>query len=485
MKRRRAAALGASAVGGLGYVGARLTLRDAGRRDRIVRTARIWRLTVRRAAHFGLTKARGATATAERRRQLDEQFKIKTAEDVARELGNMKGVIMKAGQMMSFILDGLPSEAQAALASLQADVPPMSPSAAAQVVREELGRDPEEIFLEWNELPAAAASIGQVHRAVTRDGRVVAVKVQYPGIDMAIGSDLANAELLYAMLSSFTLKSLDTKALVEELRARMFDELDYRLEASCQAEFAARYRGHPFVHVPEVLPEYSTRRVLTSEWVDGKSFQDFMASSTDAERQHVAEVIFRFVQGAIYRNGVFNGDPHPGNYRFHDDGTVTFLDFGLVKRWAEGEFEALMPLIDPLLDREYDVMVERMVKVGFLPADHGLDPMHVWEYVSAPYKPYLEDEFTFTRDFTGTTMMSLLDVTGPFADVIAKLMMPASFVILDRVVWSMCALLGQLGARNHWRALFEEYRFDTPPATELGRAERAWRDAVDQNNVGL
>jgi predicted unusual protein kinase regulating ubiquinone biosynthesis (AarF/ABC1/UbiB family) len=264
----------------------------------------------------------------------------------------------------------------------------------------------------------------------------------------------------------------------------MFDELDYRLEASCQAEFAARYRGHPFVHVPDVLPEYSTRRVLTSEWVDGVSFQDFMASSTDAQRQHVAEVIFRFVQGAIYRNGVFNGDPHPGNYRFHDDGTVTFLDFGLVKRWAPGEFEALMPLIDPLLDREADVMVDRMVKVGFLPPDHGLDPMHVWEYVSAPYKPYLEPEFTFTRDFTGTTMMSLLDVTGPFADVIAKLMMPTSFVILDRVVWGMCALLGQFGARNRWRDLFEEYRFDTPPTTELGRLERAWRDSLDQNNVG-
>jgi len=209
-----------------------------------------------------------------------------------------------------------------------------------------------------------------------------------------------------------------------------------------------------------------------------------LAGSTEEERQHVAEVIFRFVQGSIYRNGVFNGDPHPGNYRFHADGTVTFLDFGLVKRWAEGEFEQLMPLIDPLLDREADVMVDRMVKVGFLPADHGLDAKHVWDYVSAPYKPYLEPEFTFTRDFTGTTMMSLLDVTGPFADVIAKLMMPTSFVILDRVVWGMCALLGQLGARNRWRDLFEEYRFEIPPTTELGRAERAWYDALPQNSVG-
>lgn len=462
---------------------AKVALRDPGRRDRAARTARIWRLTARRGVHLAAIKVRGAAADEARRRELEEQFKIRTAEDVARELGSMKGVIMKAGQMLSFILDGLPEEAQAALATLQSDVPPMSPGAAAQVVREELGHDPGDIFLEWSETPVAAASIGQVHKAVTRDGRIVAVKVQYPGIDTAIGSDLANAELLYAMLSAFTLKSLDTKALVEELRARMFDELDYRLEASCQAEFAERYRGHPFVRIPDVLPEYSTRRVLTSEWVDGMTFQEFMSRSGEGERQHVAEVIFRFVQGAIYRSGVFNGDPHPGNYRFHAEGSVTFLDFGLVKRWADGELDSLTPLIDPLLDREPDVMIERMVKVGFLPKDHGLDPQHVWEYVSMPYRAYLEPEFTFTREFTRAAMTNMLDVTGPYADVIGKLMMPTSFVILDRVVWGMSALLGQLGARNHWRAILEEYRFDAAPATELGVQERRWLDALTTGRV--
>jgi predicted unusual protein kinase regulating ubiquinone biosynthesis (AarF/ABC1/UbiB family) len=466
-----AAAMGAAAVG----AGVVAVWRHDHRRDRLARSVRIWRLTARRGAHFAVMKVRGAAADDARRAALEEQFTIRTAEDVARELGHMKGVIMKAGQMLSFILDGLPPEAADALASLQSDVPPMSPAAAAGVVRAELGREPDDLFLEWSETPVAAASIGQVHRAITRDGRIVAVKVQYPGIDTALSSDLANAELLYAMFSSFSLKSLDVKALVEELRARMFDELDYRLEASCQADFAERYRGHPFIRIPDVIPELSTRRVLTSEWVDGMNFKQFMASSTDEQRQRIAEVLFRFSQGAIYRNGVFNGDPHPGNYRFHDDGTVTFLDFGLVKRFAQGELEELLPLIDPLLDGDAEVMTERMVEVGFLAADHGLEPQHVWEYVSVPYRPYLTPVFTFTRDFTRSALTGLLDVTGPYADVMHKLQMPSSFVILDRVVWGMSALLGQLGATNRWREILEEYRFDAPPATDLGRLEQAWR----------
>ena len=172
---------------------------------------------------------------------MEEQFAIRTAEDVAQVLGGMKGAIMKAGQMLSFIAEGLPPEAQAALATLQADVPPMAPSLAEGVVRDELGADPERLFLDWDPVPVAAASIGQVHRAVMPDGRVVAVKVQYPGVDRAIKSDLDNAEFLYGLFAQFALKNLDVTALVDELRARMADELDYRLEAVCQTEFAQRY----------------------------------------------------------------------------------------------------------------------------------------------------------------------------------------------------------------------------------------------------
>jgi predicted unusual protein kinase regulating ubiquinone biosynthesis (AarF/ABC1/UbiB family) len=472
--RRRVLATGA--LGVLATAGAAAhVLRDSARRDRAERSARVWRLTMRRGAAFAVLKARGAAADEARRRELEEQFKIRSAEDVARELGHMKGVIMKAGQMLSFIIDGLPPAAQESLAALQGDVTPMSPAAAAGVVRSELGRDPHDLFLDWSDLPVAAASIGQVHRAVTRDGRVVAVKVQYPGIDTAMESDLANAELLYAMFSAVALKSLDVKALVEELRVRMLDELDYRLEASCQADFAARYRGHPYVHVPDVVPELSTKRVLTTTWVDGMSWNEFLATADEAARQRVGEVMFRFMQGAIYRARVFNGDPHPGNYRFHKDGTVTFLDFGLVKRWSPGELESLIPLIDPLLDHEPEVMVDRMVAAGFLSPDHGLAPQRVWEYVSAPYTPYLVDDYTFRPDFASSALGKLLDRSGPYADVMAKLNLPASFVILDRVIWGMSAILGRLQARNHWRAILDEYRLDTPPVTELGRREAAWR----------
>jgi predicted unusual protein kinase regulating ubiquinone biosynthesis (AarF/ABC1/UbiB family) len=471
---RKMAAVSATVVGSAAIAGG-VALVDRDRRLRVTRTLRVWRLLTRRAVHFAAVKTRAVMADDERRRQLDEQFLIRSAADVANELGQMKGVVMKAGQMLSFLLDGLPEAAQQSLAALQADAPPMAPSLAAQVVRDELGADPREIFLEWDEVPVAAASIGQVHRAVTRDGRRVAVKVQYPGIDRAFGTDLANAELLYAMFSSFALKSLDVKGLVEELRVRMLDELDYRLEASCQSEFAARYAAHPFVRIPAVIEELSTRRVLTSEWVDGLSWPEFLDRSTEPQRQSVAEVLFRFVQGSIYRNRVFNGDPHPGNYRFHLDGTVTFFDFGLVKRWAPGELETLAPLIDPLLQGDGVELVHKMVEVGFLAPDHGLDPHHVWEYVVLPYRPYLSAEYTFPRDFTSTTMASILDIGGPYADVIAKLNMPSSFVILDRVVWGMSALLGRLAARNRWREILDEYRFDAPAATDLGRLEAAWR----------
>ena len=471
--RRAAGAAGAAL--GAAAITTGVVLRDAGRRNRIERSARIGRLMARRGAHFAVIKLRGAAADDARKRQLEEQFTIRTAEDVARELGNMKGVIMKAGQMLSFILDGLPEAARDSLASLQGDVPPMSPGAAAKVVREELGADPERIFLDWSEMPVAAASIGQVHRAVLRDGRIVAVKVQYPGIDRAITSDLANAELLYAMFSALALKSLDVQGLVEELRARMIDELDYTLEARCQADFAERYRGHPFVHIPDVIPELSTRRVLVTEWVDGLRWDDFLAVADHDTKQRTAEVMFRFIQGAIYRARVFNGDPHPGNYRFHLDGTVSVLDFGLVKRWAPGELETLTPLIDPLLERDANVMTSRMIDAGFLYADHGLVPGRVWEYVSAPYTPYLEHEFTFTPDLASKTLGKLLDRNGPYADVMQKLNLPPSFVILDRVVWGMTAILGRLGASNRWREILDEYRSDAPPVTPLGEAEALWR----------
>ena len=444
--------------------------------SRVGRSTRIWRLSARNSARFAVSRARGLGSPAERRAELDEQFAIRTAQDVAKELGEMKGVLMKAGQLISFIVEALPEEAQAALATLQADAAPMAPTLAAGVVAGDLGRPPEDAFLDWTDLPVAAASIGQVHRAVTPDGRDVAVKVQYPGVHDAIESDLDAAEFMYAMFSAMMLKGLDVEALVDELRDRMREELDYRIEARNLAEFARRFDGHPWVRIPQLVPEFSTEHLLTTEWIDGVSFDEFRATADDETRQRAGEVVWRFAQNSIHHHGVFNGDPHPGNYRFHADGSVSFLDYGLVKRWSPGEWEILKPSMDAIIvQRDPDLLVREMERSGFLSAGHGLDHEMVYAYVSSPYTPYLTDEFTFTRDWMRETLATILDAKGPHAEVIAKLNMPPSFVVLDRVIWGVGAILGKLEAHGPWRAMLLEYTADGEPATPLGEAEAAWR----------
>ena len=441
---------------------------------RVRRTARVWRLTARNAGRYAAHRVRRTTAGAERREQLEQQFTIRTATDVARELGQMKGAMMKVGQMLGFILESLPEDAQTALATLQADAPPMAPSLAEQVVRDELGDHPDHLFLDWGAAPIAAASIGQVHRAVLRDGRIVAVKVQYPGVGDAIGADLDNAELLYAMFSAFALKGLDTKALVDELRARMIEELDYRREAENLTLFSEHYAGHPWVRTPVLVPEFSTGKVLTTEWIDGMSWADFVVQATPAAKRRAGEIIWRFTQASVHRLRSFNGDPHPGNYRFAADGSVTFLDFGMVKRWAPGEWERLEPCVDAILAGDPAQLIRAMEDVEFLPPGLDLDAQSVYDYVSTPYRPYLVDEFRFTRDFVRDTITRIIDVKGPHAEAIKRLNLPASFVILDRVVWGVSALLGKLEIEAPWRSMLLGYQRGDASGTPLGDEEQAW-----------
>ncbi len=476
MTRRALAAAGVAVLGATGGAAAGV-LADPHRRRRLERSARVWRLTARRGAHWAVVKVRGAAADAEARRRLDEEFAVRSAEDVARELGQMKGVVMKIGQLVSFIAEGLPPEAQQVLATLQADVPPMAPSLAARVVREELGADPEDLFLAWNPVPAAAASIGQVHRAVLHDGRVVAVKVQYPGAAEAIAADLDNADALYSLLSAVALRGLDAAGVVEELRARMGDEVDYHREAANQAAFASEYEGHPSIRIPAVVPELSGARVLVSEWAEGRNWAQFEAGATPAARQRASETIFRFGQAGVHRLRRFWGDPHPGNYRFAPDGSVTFLDFGLVKQFAPGEWEAMEPTLDAVLDGDPAGLVAAMVQGGFLAPGFGGDPQAVWDYVAGPYLPFRQPTFTFTRTWVAETVGRMVDLSGPAGVVVRQLNLPAGFVILNRVVWGVSAVMGRLGASGPWRAILDEYRLGTPPATPLGEAEAAWRAA--------
>ncbi|MDQ1509717.1 MAG: hypothetical protein QOG50_1561, partial [Actinomycetota bacterium] len=295
------------------------------------RSAQLAAIGARSGAAYAVHRTRLATAPAERREELAAEYQMRTAAQVVNALGNMKGALMKIGQMASYLDDGLPQPVRDALASLQQDAAPMSAELCAHVVRAELGDDPERVFAQWETEPIAAASIGQVHRAVTHSGTPVAVKVQYPGVDEAIRADLVNTDLLFRVLAMM-FPGLDPGPLVGELRERLTEELDYTVEASNQRFFADAFAGHPFIAVPRVIDEFSTRRVLTTDLAEGARFAEVEGWS-QSERDLASEAIYRFVFRSIYQLHAFNGDPHPGNYLFRSGGHVTFLDFGLVKRY--------------------------------------------------------------------------------------------------------------------------------------------------------
>ena len=451
------------------------------RAHRLRRTLRIWRLTARRGAHWLSVKLRGRRADEERRAQLEEQFAIRTAEDVARELGNMKGAIMKAGQMLSFIVEGLPAEAQASLASLQADVPPMAPSLAEQVVREELGDDPDRVFLDWDPVPIAAASIGQVHRAITRDGTAVAVKVQYPDVADAIARDLDNLDLAKLVMPMMW-KSLDADAVATEIRERLTEELDYTLEARNQAAFAEWYRDHPFIHVPDVVPSLSTRRVLTSELATGVRFQE-METWSQAERDLAGETIYRFVFRSFYRHKAFNGDPHPGNYLFRPDGRVTFLDFGLVKHFTDEDIDLALGIADAaVLDPSPQKLRAATEAAGYFVPGNPLTDEQIARYGLAFWEPLMtRGPTTITAEWATQLVQKYMGFgraggDDDTASIIDFVKVPPRFVILQRINLGVFAILGRLNATADWRGICEEIwpMVEGPPASHLGELEAEW-----------
>ena len=239
----------------------------------LARWLTILRLSGRSSARAAAHRVRRYTAEEDRRGELDVAFQLRTAGDVAATLGGMKGVFMKLGQLASFVDDAMPEHVRAALAQLQDSAPPMAPELAASVVRSELGAPPEQIFRRWDPTPLAAASIGQVHRAVLHDGSEVAVKVQYPGIDDTMAADLAQLEL-GRLIVPFMGPSMDYHAMTTELRDRLSEELDYTIEARNQRQFADWYEGHPFIRIPNVIDELSTKRVLTSTLATGMRFAE-------------------------------------------------------------------------------------------------------------------------------------------------------------------------------------------------------------------
>src|SRR6476661_5765328 len=340
------------------------------RTTRLARNLRLARLGARVGGVYAGTAARKTFASAERRAELDRSRELATAQQVADELGHMKGALMKIGQMASYLDEGLPEPLRLALSQLQAQAPPMSGELAAAMVEQELGAPPEQLFVEWDPIPIAAASIGQVHRAlwwdpVVQQERAVAVKVQYPGAADAIQADLANVDLLGSIMTQL-FRGLDPAQMIAEIRARIGEELDYGIEAANQQAFADFYVGHPFIHVPSVVAALSTKRVLTSELATGAPWVELLTWDQH-EKDLAAEAIFRFVFRSLYRFHAFNGDPHPGNYLFRPGGQVTFLDYGLVKRFTPREvsmFERM--IVAMVIDRDLGAYRDLLDEEGLL-----------------------------------------------------------------------------------------------------------------------
>ncbi len=301
---------------------------------RLARTARVGGLVTGQGVRWAGMRAANRVRTPERAAAAEQERTAALVNELVDQLGRMRGAAMKVGQMISMVeLDGLDSdqqdELQRKLATLRDGVPPVPFARLEKLLRKELGAPLGTAFAEFDQRAFAAASIGQVHRATTVDGDDVVVKVQYPGVAEAVETDLRNAMLLVPLIKRLA-PGLDAKAMAAEMQERIAEELDYELEAQSQRRIERLVRGHPFMCVPRVNTELSTRRVLVSEYIEGDDFET-VRRTDEAQRDRYGEIVFRFFFGLLYRDGIALGDPHPGNYLLRPDGRVCFLDFGLLR----------------------------------------------------------------------------------------------------------------------------------------------------------
>ncbi|HEY6780056.1 MAG TPA: AarF/ABC1/UbiB kinase family protein, partial [Thermoleophilaceae bacterium] len=326
-------------------------------KGRIRRTAQVGSVVGTEGARYAGTRAANLARSKEGRDAALERRHLEAAEKMVKTLGTMKGAALKIGQLASFIdTEFLPPEYrelyQNELSKLQTEAPPMPWKKVRKVLDEEWDEPVEELFEDFDHEASAAASIGQVHRAVLPDGRAVAVKVQYPGVADAVAADMQNAGMIMRLAKALA-PGLDAKAAADELKERVLEELDYELEAQNQRAFARGYRGHPFIHVPDVVTRLSTERVLVSEWVEGGVKFDEVRRLPQADRDRFGEIVFRFCFGSIYHLQHFNADAHPGNYLLMpDEGKVAFIDFGMTKHLDKDQIELEITALEAVFDED-------------------------------------------------------------------------------------------------------------------------------------
>jgi predicted unusual protein kinase regulating ubiquinone biosynthesis (AarF/ABC1/UbiB family) len=445
---------------------------------RLGRLARVGAAAAGQAVRQAGTRTANITRSEERAEAAMERRQLEAAEQIVTVLGGMKGAAMKLGQVLSFVDLGIvPPEHrerfQAKLAILRDAAPSVSFGEMREVIEEDLEAPVDEVFATFDREAIASASIGQVYRATLRDGREVAVKVQYPGIGDAVRADMKNLGVLLRLARSIT-PELDTKAVGEEIRERIVEELDYELEASNQRAMARIYEGHPFVAIPAVITSLCRERVIVTEFVRGAGFES-LRSAPAAERDRIGEILFRFYFGSMYRYRRFSGDPHPGNMLALPDGRIAFLDFGLFKTITRDVAELELACQRATIDGDAEGLHRLMSDAGFLPRGDVIDAAELIEFVRDGIWWYTTDEsLRIDQQIVNHAFIQTTDPrsthfhTARHQDIVPEHLFGRRLELLT------LAVLGQLEAEANWYRIATEWIYGDEPATELGRAEAEW-----------
>ncbi|MFE2823798.1 ABC1 kinase family protein [Streptomyces sp. NPDC059271] len=459
-------------------------------RKAVTRTAKLAALPLGFAgrATWGLGKRIGGASAELVGRELQQR----TAEQLFKVLGELKGGAMKFGQALSVFESALPEEVagpyRAALTKLQEAAPPMPTRTVHSVLEERLGADWGELFLEFEDKPSAAASIGQVHRAVWHDGREVAVKVQYPGAGDALLSDLTQLSR-FARLLGPLIPGMDIKPLITELRDRVSEELDYGLEAQAQQAHAEEFADDPDVLVPAVV--HQCDQVLVTEWIDGVPLSEVINDGTEEQRDRAGQLLARFLFSGPARTGLLHADPHPGNFRLLPDEEsgwrLGVLDFGTVDRLPGGLPQTIGDSLRMTLDGDAEGVYELLREEGFVKESIDLDPDAVLDYLVPIIEPAQVDAFTFTRGWMRSQAARIADPRSPAHQLGRQLNLPPSYLLIHRVTLSTIGVLCQLGATVRLRDELEEWLPGfIPVEDDAGDAEDAEDDgAVEESDEEL